>query len=153
MILKPDTISKIVQEGKGQGKTFVFTNGCFDIIHPGHVRYLKESKKLGDYQIVALNSDDSVRRLKGESRPINSLEDRAEVMASLSSVDFVTFFDEDTPKEVLDIIRPNILTKGGDYVKEDVVGYELLKSYGGVVVILSFVDGKSTTNIIEKSKA
>jgi glycerol-3-phosphate cytidylyltransferase len=152
MIYKPEMLSDIVNTQRENGRKTVFTNGCFDILHAGHVKYLKESKSLGDILIVGLNSDNSVKRLKGESRPINTLEDRATVIEALRSVDYVCAFDQDTPKELLEKIRPDILTKGGDYKKEDVVGFELLSSYGGEVRILSFIDGKSTTNIIERAK-
>jgi len=152
MLYQPEELVSIVTKIRDKGGKTVFTNGCFDILHTGHVRYLSESKKLGDIQIVALNTDNSVKRLKGEARPINKLEDRAEVIAALRSVDYVTFFDEETPASILEIIRPDILTKGGDYLKEKVVGYDLLMSYGGEVIILDFVEGKSTTRIIEKSR-
>lgn len=152
MIYKPEILSGIVNTQREYGRKTVFTNGCFDILHAGHIKYLKESKSLGDILIVGLNSDDSIRRLKGETRPINTLEDRATVIEALKCVDYVCSFDEDTPKALLEKIRPDILTKGGDYKKEDVVGFELLSSYGGEVRILSFVDGKSTTNIIERAK-
>lgn len=152
MLYAPKLLSEIVDSHRNSGRKTVFTNGCFDILHAGHVQYLRQSKKLGDIQIVALNSDASVKRLKGQSRPINSLIDRAEVISELSCVDYVTSFDEDTPADILEIIRPDILTKGGDYKKEDVVGYELLKSYGGEIVILDFLEGRSTTEIISRSK-
>ena len=152
MLYSPETLSQVCETLRDNGQKSVFTNGCFDILHAGHVRYLQQSKKQGDILIVALNSDDSVKRLKGESRPINGIADRAQVMAALGCVDYVTSFSEDTPAEVLSIIRPDILTKGGDYEKEKVVGYDLLRSYGGEVRILDFLEGRSTTNIIEKSR-
>jgi len=127
----------------------VFTNGCFDILHKGHVTYLREAKKLGDVLILGLNTDDSVRRLKGEFRPVNSEDDRAEVLCSLESVDYVVKFGEDTPLELIEKIRPDILVKGADYKIEDVIGRE----YAGKTVLISFVDGYSTTSILEKSKS
>jgi rfaE bifunctional protein nucleotidyltransferase chain/domain len=135
---------------KSKNKKVVFTNGVFDIIHPGHVSYLKESKAQGDVLIVALNSDASVKRLKGESRPVNNLEDRAIVMDALKPVDFVTQFTEDTPFNVISEIIPDIITKGGDYTEDQVVGANIVKENGGEVRIIQFVDGKSTTNIINK---
>jgi D-beta-D-heptose 7-phosphate kinase/D-beta-D-heptose 1-phosphate adenosyltransferase len=130
-------------------KRVVITNGCFDIMHPGHVHILKEAKKLGDILVVALNSDASVRRLKGSSRPVNNFASRATMMAAMGMVDFVVGFEEDTPANILAYLRPDVLVKGGDYKKENVVGYDLLTSYGGQVHIINFVDGYSTTNIIK----
>ncbi|WP_022849934.1 bifunctional D-glycero-beta-D-manno-heptose-7-phosphate kinase/D-glycero-beta-D-manno-heptose 1-phosphate adenylyltransferase HldE [Limisalsivibrio acetivorans] len=133
---------------RGRGKKVVFTNGCFDILHKGHVTYLKQAKELGDVLVLGLNSDESVRRLKGESRPVNSEEDRAEVLSALESVDYVVPFGEDTPAEMLSRIKPDFLVKGGDYTPETVVGRE----YAAKTVIIDFVDGYSTTKIIDKSK-
>lgn len=128
----------------------VFTNGCFDILHAGHVAYLEEAKALGDRLIVAVNSDASVSRLKGEDRPINSLEKRMKVLAGLESVDWVISFDEDTPKEVIEKILPDILVKGGDYKTEQLAGAQEVLAAGGEVKILQFMDGVSTTNIINR---
>lgn len=125
--------------------TVVFTNGCFDILHRGHVEYLIKSKQLGDKLIVGVNSDESVRRLKGETRPINNQGDRAFLLSCLSCVDSVVIFDEDTPIELIRRIKPDIITKGGDYTKDSVVGNELAK-----VVIIETVEGYSTTSILEK---
>jgi len=135
------------------GKKTVFTNGCFDILHRGHVEYLNQARDLGDLLIVALNSDASTTRLKGPGRPVNSEKDRALVLASLSCVDYVTFFDEATPVETLEILRPDIHTKGGDYRISDLPEKNTIESYGGKIVILPFVAGKSTTGIIEKMKS
>ncbi len=143
-----DSMLRIVENLKRAGKTIVFTNGCFDILHKGHVTYLREAKKLGDVLILGLNTDDSVRRLKGEFRPVNSEDDRAEVLCSLESVDYVVKFGEDTPLELIEKIRPDILVKGADYKIEDVIGRE----YAGKTVLINFVDGYSTTSILEKSK-
>ena len=121
----------------------VFTNGCFDILHAGHVAYLEQSRALGKYLVVGLNSDASVRRLKGGTRPINSQEDRKKVLLALRAVDAVYIFDEDTPYGLIKRVRPDIITKGGDYREQEVVGHDLAK-----VVILPYVDGKSTTGVI-----
>jgi D-beta-D-heptose 7-phosphate kinase/D-beta-D-heptose 1-phosphate adenosyltransferase len=121
----------------------VFTNGCFDILHAGHVAYLEQSRALGKYLVVGLNSDASVRRLKGGTRPINSQEDRKKVLLALRAVDAVYIFDEDTPYGLIKRVKPDIITKGGDYREQEVVGHDLAK-----VVILPYVDGKSTTGVI-----
>lgn len=147
-ILKANALDHIIGEAKSRGERIVFTNGCFDILHPGHVTYLKQAKTLGDRLIVALNDDASVKRLKGESRPINSLAKRAAVLAELACVDWVTDFSEDTPENLIKAIQPDVLVKGGDYVAESVVGYDFVTSYGGEVIILDFVDGCSTTKLI-----
>ena len=122
----------------------IFTNGCFDIMHVGHVSLLEYAKSLGDYLIVGLNSDKSVKRLKGDTRPINNEQDRKKILQSLKYVDEVIIFDEDTPLELIKKIKPNIIVKGGDYIKEQVVGHELAD-----VIIFKFLDGYSTTKIIE----
>ena len=132
------------------GQCVVFTNGCFDILHAGHVSYLKQAAALGDVLIIGLNSDDSVRRLKGLDRPVNNVIDRAAVLGALECVDYITVFDEDTPYNLINMIKPDILVKGGDYKPEDVVGKDIVEAYGGRVEILPFVDGKSTTSIIRK---
>lgn len=130
----------------------VFTNGCFDLIHRGHIEYLNEAKKLGDKLIVGLNTDHSVKRLKGEKRPIFTLMDRAFLLDNLKAVDFVIPFNDDTPINLIETIRPNILVKGGDYKPEDIVGYEQVIASGGKVITIPFVQGYSTTSIIEKIK-
>ena len=139
-------IEQIVERCKSSGKKVVFTNGCFDILHVGHVKYLQEAKSFGDILIVGLNSDKSVSRLKGSSRPINIAEDRAYILAALEAVDFVVPFEEDTPYNLINIIRPNILVKGGDYEGKDVVGTE----FAGELKLVDFVNGKSTTKTIQK---
>lgn len=126
----------------------IFTNGCFDILHVGHVKYLEVAKSFGDILIVGLNSDDSIRRLKGPNRPINSLEDRAYVLSSLESVSFVVPFDEDTPLELISAIRPDVLVKGADYEGKEVVGSNIVQD----VKLVQFVEGKSTTHIIQKAQ-
>jgi D-glycero-beta-D-manno-heptose 1-phosphate adenylyltransferase len=128
----------------------VFTNGCFDILHVGHIRCLKEARSLGDCLVVGLNSDTSVKRLKGASRPINPQWERAEILASLKMVDAVVIFEEDTPLEILGIILPDVLVKGGDYRIEDIVGSELVQKNGGIVKSVGLTVGKSTTAIIDK---
>lgn len=152
MLLDREKLGEIVEELKKQGKTIVFTNGCFDILHVGHLKYLNESKRQGDILIVGVNSDSSVKKLKGETRPINNQFDRAEILGGLKAVDFTTIFEEQTPIETLEIIKPNIHIKGGDYKKEDLPETKIVEKNGGEVRILSFVDGKSTTNIINKIK-
>ncbi len=136
--------SKLVQ------KSVIFTNGCFDIIHSGHLTYLSQAKELGDILWIGLNSDSSVRKLKGETRPINPESDRALLLASLVFVDYVTIFPEDTPLNLISKIKPDIHVKGGDYVAEKLPEYEIVQSYGGKIFILPFIEGKSTTSIIEK---
>ncbi len=128
----------------------VFTNGCFDILHAGHVSYLKQAAALGDVLVVGINSDDSVRRLKGTDRPVNNVNDRVAVLGALECVDYITVFEEDTPYNLISIVKPDIIVKGGDYKPDDVVGKDIVEAYGGRVEILPFVNGKSTTNIINK---
>lgn len=152
MLLKRNSIAKLTKELKEKGKIIVFTNGCFDIIHSGHTKYLSEAKKLGDYLIVGLNSDSSVKMLKGDTRPINSEEDRAEVLSALKPVDFVTIFDEETPAELIEEIIPNVLVKGGDYTADSIVGADTVQKHNGKVLIIPFVPGKSTSKIINKMK-
>ncbi|MGF6906323.1 D-glycero-beta-D-manno-heptose 1-phosphate adenylyltransferase [Fusobacterium sp. PH5-44] len=150
MTITQETAMTIVEELKKEGKTVVFTNGCFDILHVGHLRYLSEAKKQGDILIVGINSDSSVRILKGNERPINSELDRAEIISALKPVDFTVIFTEETPMELLDKIKPSIHVKGGDYTKELLPETPIVERNGGKVVILSFVEGKSTTQIVNK---
>ncbi|MBX3043696.1 MAG: D-glycero-beta-D-manno-heptose 1-phosphate adenylyltransferase [Candidatus Kapabacteria bacterium] len=152
MLISDKLLAEITKELKKQGRSIVFTNGCFDIIHSGHTKYLTDSKKLGDILVIGLNSDDSVRRLKGLSRPVNSQIDRAIVLSALKPVDYVCIFNEDTPFELISKILPDIITKGGDYNPEDIVGADIVRKNGGQVVVINYVEGKSTTNIIEKMK-
>lgn len=137
---------------KRSKKKIVFTNGCFDILHVGHVRYLKRARSLGDALVIGLNTDASVRRLKGAGRPVNSQRDRAEVLSALSAVDFVLLFGEATPENLIQKVRPDFLVKGGDWKKEDIVGSSFVESIGGKVLSLPFVDGFSTTKILSKIK-
>lgn len=138
------------QRLRERGKRVVFTNGCFDLLHPGHVHYLAEARALGDALIVALNSDLSVRRLKGEGRPILNEQERAEVMAALAVVDFVTVFDEDTPRELIAALLPDVLVKGGDWPVEQIVGREEVVAAGGRVLSLPYLKGSSTSDIIQR---
>jgi len=135
---------------RGAGKKVVFTNGCFDLIHTGHVRYLARARSYGDLLIVAVNSDSSVRQLKGEKRPINSQNDRAETLAALESVDFVTVFDELDPHRVISELQPDILVKGGDWPVEKIIGRDVVEARGGKVISTGFIEGQSTTGIIER---
>ena len=133
-----------------EGKQVVFTNGCFDLIHFGHVQYLQEAKALGDVLVLGLNSDASVQRLKGDKRPLISQAERAHILAALNCIDYVVIFDEDTPLELIEAVTPDILVKGGDYSPETVVGREHVEKHGGKVEIIRFVDGRSTTSLVEK---
>ena len=145
-----DTLTEKFQQLKKDGKKIVFTNGVFDIIHRGHVSYLNEAKALGDYLIVGLNADASVKRLKGDSRPVNKEEDRKFVMENLKAVDEVIIFTEDTPFNLISKIIPDILVKGGDWKEDQIVGSDIVKQNGGKVFSLKFIDNYSTTGIIEK---
>lgn len=139
-----------VEQLKAQGKKIVTTNGCFDILHLGHVRILEAAKALGDILIVGINTDESVKRLKGPERPVNSQLDRAEVIGALKSVDYVTIFPEDTPVEMLELIKPNIHVKGSDYQPSALAETPVVEKHGGQVKILGLVEGKSTTSILKK---
>ena len=143
---------EIINRIKADRKKIVFTNGCFDLLHVGHIRYLAEAKRLGDFLIIGLNSDSSVKELKGEDRPINSFEDRATLLSAIESVDLVIMFEEQTPENLIKDIVPDILVKGGDYNIEDIVGYQTVMQNGGQVKTLSFYDGYSSTNYINKIK-
>lgn len=150
MNIGKDLARYIVNLAKEQGKKVVFTNGCFDILHVGHVSYLENAKRQGDILIVGVNSDKSTRRLKGPTRPINNENDRACMLSALKSVDYTVIFDEDTPEDLIAYLRPSIHVKGGDYKKDDLPETKIVEAYGGKVVILNFVEGKSTTNIVNK---
>ena len=150
-ILDAEALREALGRLRESGRRIVFTNGCFDLLHPGHVRYLGEARRLGDTLVVALNSDASVRRLgKGSDRPINRQEDRAEVVAGLGDVDFVTFFDEDTPLELIRRLEPEVLVKGGDWQADQIVGADLVRARGGEVHSLPFAPGYSTTDLVER---
>ena len=143
-----------VQLARGQGKTIVFTNGVFDILHPGHVRYLRDARALGDHLIVGVNSDRSVKALnKAPDRPINSEDERAEVLAALQSVDAVVVFDEDTPHEIISAIQPDILVKGADWGENAIVGRDVVEAGGGRVVRIALAEGYSTTKILERARS
>jgi D-beta-D-heptose 7-phosphate kinase/D-beta-D-heptose 1-phosphate adenosyltransferase len=135
-----------------ESQNIVFTNGCFDLLHVGHVRYLNQARKIGDKLFVGINSDASVQKLKGPTRPIQNESDRAEILANLNSVDFVVIFDQETPLELIKKVRPDFLVKGGDWKPEQIVGSDFVQAYGGKVQSLQFVDGKSTTSLIKKSQ-
>ncbi len=150
-LLPPESL--IQRLGRPRDGALVFTNGCFDILHRGHVEYLAFARSLGDELLVALNSDASVRRLKGEGRPINTVEDRAAVLAGLEAVDWLTIFDADTPGELISSLLPDVLVKGGDYTPGTVVGAPEVEAAGGRVIIAPLVPGRSTTNIIRKVEA
>jgi len=145
-----ETVKGILERERQRGRRIVFTNGCFDLLHVGHVKYLQAARRLGDLLVLGLNSDNSIRRLKGPRRPLIGEEERAHILAALDCIDYVVLFDEDTPMELIAAVRPHILVKGGDYTPEGVVGKDLVESYGGRVELIQFVDGKSTTNIIEQ---
>ena len=148
VVLERAALVAALDAERAAGRRIVFTNGCFDILHRGHVGYLAEARALGDRLVVGLNTDDSVRRLKGEGRPVNPLEDRAVVLAALAAVDYVVPFAEDTPAELIRAITPAVLVKGGDYRPEDVVGGDWVRGHGGQVVIAQHVEGRSTTGLL-----
>lgn len=150
MIIEVKDIKKTTEEFKNNGKKIVFTNGCFDILHRGHAEYLEQAKSLGDLLVVGVNSDESVKRLKGDDRPINNESDRAFMLDKLKPVDLVTIFTEDTPFNLISEVIPDVLVKGGDWKEEDIVGSDVVKSHGGKVISLKFVDSYSTTAIIDR---
>ena len=149
-ILSKESLKSELIKLKQEGKKVVFTNGCFDIIHAGHVHYLNQAKECGDILIVGLNSDRSVRSIKGAPRPLVPQEDRAYIIVSLKAVDYVTIFDEDTPLQLIEYLEPHILVKGGDWSEDRVVGGRSVVEKGGHIQIIPFVEGKSTTNLIKK---
>jgi rfaE bifunctional protein nucleotidyltransferase chain/domain len=152
-ILRLERMHRERERLRSIGKRLVFTNGVFDLIHVGHIRYLTEARALGDCLVVAVNSDRSVRQLKGESRPIFSENERAEIVAALRMVDYVTIFDEVSPRTLIATLLPDVLVKGGDYGLDEIHGREEVEAAGGTVISLPFVDGTSTTSIIEKMKS
>ncbi len=139
-----------VRQWKNEGKLIVFTNGCFDLLHPGHIDYLDRAAALGDKLIIGLNDDDSIRRLKGPSRPINPLPDRAVMLAALRAVALVVAFSEDTPLSLIRTLMPDILVKGGDYQADDIVGASEVRQNGGKVIVMPFIDGHSSTGLIQR---
>ncbi|MHB8232020.1 MAG: D-glycero-beta-D-manno-heptose 1-phosphate adenylyltransferase [bacterium] len=151
-IIEFNKIKNIISELRKDFKKIVFTNGCFDIIHAGHISYLNGAKALGDILVVGINSDKSVKRLKGKSRPVINEKDRAYILANIKPVDYVVIFDEDTPYALIKEIIPDILVKGGDYEGKEVAGGNIVESAGGRVVLIDFINGKSTSNIINAIK-
>jgi rfaE bifunctional protein nucleotidyltransferase chain/domain len=149
-ILRRDKVADFVRNLQKSGKTVVTTNGCFDILHVGHVRYLQKTKSFADYSIVLLNSDKSVRSIKGPTRPINNELDRAEILCALSCVDYVVLFDEDSPANLLDEIKPDVYTKGADYTMETLPEADIMRKNNIKVEFITFVEGKSTTSTIKK---
>lgn len=143
-------VSGIIRRARGRRKKIVFTNGCFDILHAGHVDYLERAKRLGDLLVVGLNSDVSVRRLKGRGRPVNKARDRARVLSGLESVDYVIIFNEDTPETLIRRVRPDVLVKGGDWRIPDIAGSGFVGSYGGRTVRMPLLKGRSTTSVIRR---
>ena len=150
-IREAKNLAKTLSALRSKGKKIVFTNGCFDIIHAGHVDYLSKARRLGDVLVVGLNSDSSVKKIKGKDRAINRESDRAKVLSSLYFVDYITSFNETTPENLIKKVRPDILVKGGDWKIEDIVGSSFVRSYGGKIKRIPFVKGYSTTSIIERS--
>ena len=150
MLIDRNLIVETCKEIRQGGKKIVFTNGCFDILHVGHVRYLTTAKSFGDILIVGLNTDESVTKLKGENRPINNEKDRAEVLLGLKAVDYVVLFGERTAENLVSEIRPDVYVKGADYTVDKIPEAKIVQSYGGKIELIKFVDGHSTTNIIRK---
>lgn len=149
-VVSEEQLLLAVEDARARGERIVFTNGCFDIIHAGHVSYLEDARRQGDRLIVAINSDASVKRIKGEGRPINPTDRRMAVLAGLGAVDWVVYFDDDTPERLLAKVKPDILVKGGDYTEQQVVGGNIVKAYGGSVKVLGYIDSCSTTAIVNK---
>lgn len=149
-LLKRENIRNFIEKLQKSGKTIVVTNGCFDILHVGHVRYLQKTKSFADYSIVLLNSDKSVKAIKGENRPINTELNRAEILCALSCVDFVVLFDENSPADLIDEIKPDVYTKGADYTMETLPEADIMRKNNIKVEFITFVEGQSTTNIINK---
>lgn len=152
MLVQREDLRALIDRIHHAGKTVVTTNGCFDILHVGHVRYLEKTKTFGDYLIVLLNSDKSVKSIKGPSRPVNNEMDRAEILSALRCVDYVVLFDEDSPRNLLDEMKPDVYTKGADYTMETLPEADIMKKNGTRVEFIDFVEGKSTTKTIEKMK-
>jgi D-beta-D-heptose 7-phosphate kinase/D-beta-D-heptose 1-phosphate adenosyltransferase len=149
-LLDRKQLIEVVRQARDRGERVVMTNGCFDILHAGHIAYLEEAKTLGDRLIVAVNDDESVRRLKGEDRPINSMSDRLAVLSGLASVNWVVPFAEDTPEELIAEVLPDVLVKGGDYRPDEIAGAECVLGNGGEVTVLAYRDGSSTSEIVDR---
>lgn len=143
-------LAHIIRQQKKEGRKIVFTNGCFDIIHPGHLSYLATAKALGDILVIGVNSDESVKRLKGNNRPILNQNERTLILSYMEMIDYLCIFDEDTPYELIKAIEPDILVKGGDWAVENIVGKDILEAYGGKVISIPYLEGASTTNIVER---
>jgi rfaE bifunctional protein nucleotidyltransferase chain/domain len=152
MLITKEEFNSVREKLSDNSESVVFTNGCFDILHRGHVEYLNQAKSLGKYLVIGLNSDSSVKKLKGEDRPVNNETDRAFVLSNLKCVDAVIIFEEDTPYDLINTVKPDFLVKGGDWKEEQIVGSDIVKSYGGKVISLKFVDSYSTSNIIDRIK-
>lgn len=150
MITNADGFKDLRVKFSKDGKKVVFTNGCFDILHRGHAAYLEQAKSLGDFLVVGVNSDESVRKLKGEGRPVNNENDRAYLLEMLKPVDFVIIFNEETPYELIKSINPDFLVKGGDWKEDEIVGSDIVRKNGGKVMSLKFIDNYSTTGIMKK---
>lgn len=150
IILNKRKLKRVVSGLKNKGARVVFTNGCFDILHLGHIKYLSLAKRQGDYLIVAVNSDASVRKIKGNKRPITNAKERLEILASLEMVDMVTLFNQTTPLELIKSLRPDIIVKGADWKLDDIVGAKFVKGYGGKISRIAFLKGHSTTKLIKK---
>lgn len=150
IILNHTQLKRTIDRLKKRGKRVVFTNGCFDLLHRGHVAYLAKAKGLGDYLLVALNSDSSVKAIKGKNRPITKQSDRCVLLANLEVVDFVTIFNEATPLKLIELLKPSVLVKGADWKLNNIVGAKVLKSYKGKVKRIAYVKGYSTTELIKK---
>ncbi|MES2829972.1 MAG: D-glycero-beta-D-manno-heptose 1-phosphate adenylyltransferase [Bacteroidota bacterium] len=151
-IVSSHEIASLQDSWKKEGKKIVFTNGCFDIVHPGHLSYLSEAAGYGDVLVVGLNTDRSVKALKGEKRPINNQLSRTQLLAAMFFIDAVVLFDEDTPEKLINLVQPDVLIKGGDYKVEDIIGAKQVLERGGEVKVLDFLPGYSSTSIIEKIK-
>ncbi len=149
-IKKRHELAAIIEKEKKSGKTIVFTNGCFDLIHVGHVRYLSEAKKKGDILVIGLNSDSSVKMIKGDKRPVTPEDQRAEVLSALFFVDYITIFDEPDPLNIIKLVKPDILVKGADWAEHEIIGSDFVKSIGGKTQRIALVPSVSTTNIIGK---
>jgi rfaE bifunctional protein nucleotidyltransferase chain/domain len=149
-IVPPEQIANHCEQLRNEANTVVFTNGIFDLLHAGHIHYLREALALGTHLVVALNTDASTRKIKGEKRPLIPLAERAEVLSALEMVNTVTWFDSETPESVIHLVKPDVLVKGGDWALNQIAGKEFVESYGGKVMSLPFLDGFSTTNIVER---
>ena len=152
-VIESEELSRLIEESRSEGLKIVFTNGVFDILHAGHLDYLKRSKKLGDILIVGVNTDESAKAIKGPNQPFNSQDDRAALLAGLECVDYVALFSEGTPINMISSVRPDLLVKGADYSADEVVGKAIVESYGGKVKLIPFKEGFSTSSLIEKIKS